>query len=203
MICFVLLVFSCLLFISARVFLVCVVSCVRPLLRNEEEYKLFDHYTWGMSPAQGGSLSSLTMGCLASGSCRPRSSPVLLSTYCHNSGLWLASADNVTWVLSSYWPGCCQHIVIVRRRGRGPLGTLYSACLDKHANKHINIQLGIFHAPWAEHTAVIRSPQPWSWGDILPRNPYLSWKPIFCSNIPYNSLILVEFLWFSPQKSWI
>ena len=129
-------------------------------------------------------------------------------------------------------PCCCQHIVIILacdwtalitwpeywapigrgvvnilslsgRRGRGPLGTLYSACLDKHANKHINIQLGIFHAPWAEHTAVIRSPQPWSWGDILAGNPYLSWKPIFCSNIPYNSLIFVEFLWFSPQKSWI
>ena len=54
------------------------------------------------------------------------SCPVLLSTYCDCAGTG-------------------------RGRGRGLLGTLCSACLDKHANKHINIQLGIFHAPWAEY----------------------------------------------------
>ena len=49
-------VHCCLLLISARVFLVCVVWGLCHVARNEEEYKSFDHYTRGMSPVQGGSL---------------------------------------------------------------------------------------------------------------------------------------------------
>ena len=89
------------------------------------------------------------------------SCPVLLSTYCD----------------------CAE-----TGRGRGLLGTLCSACLDKHANKHINIQLGIFHAPWAEHGTHGHNPlsrvsplrsggrKVLAIGNFLLQRRYISWR---------------------------
>mgnify|MGYP007015712002 CR=1 FL=1 len=154
----------CLLLISARVFLVCVVWGLCHVARNEEEseeYKLFDHYTWGMSPVQGGSLSVAWQWVAWPAAA---AAPVAAPCCCQHIVTILACdwSALITW--PEYWApigrGVVNILSLLGRRGRGPLGTLYSACLDKHANKHINIQLGIFHAPWAEHTAVIRSPEP-------------------------------------------
>lgn len=102
---------------------------------------------------------------------------------------WPLSSSSCPWspvLLSTY----CHYCEAGRAGGGGALlGTLCSACLDKHANKHINIQLGIFHAPWAsEHTAVIRSPEPLSQsrgrgrkvpaaiGNFLLERCYISWR---------------------------
>ena len=96
-------------------------------------------------------------------------------------GQWVAWAQlprvvvNILWLC---WTG----------RGRGLLGTLCSACLDKHANKHINIQLGIFHAPWAEHGTHGHNPlsrvsplrsggrKVLAIGNFLLQRRYISWR---------------------------
>ena len=87
--------------------------------------------------------------------------------------------------------------------GAGTLGTLSVACLDKHTNKHINIQLGIFHA---SQTIITNNPlppsaQPWSAALAHKHSVLLGgcWRKVFKTRsifynmrlcVPENDLVL-------------
>ena len=78
--------------------------------------------------------------------------PSIIRLHMRNGSTWVGAVGTLAG--GSPWPHCCATVVdntpiVLQGGGWAGLGWA-GRCLDKHANKHISFQLGIFHA--AEHS---------------------------------------------------